>query len=420
MRKIFHGFYEPTKKELEKIWKTGLLVPDTNVLLHLFRFMPARRAEVLAAFKSFGDRLWLPHQAGAEFQADWRDADSTNRAAYQKLKDELLKKRNEVEGAIGAFSRFDPWPQGSSMDEIGKFFERLTVEVEVAVRQLPDALSVFKDVTNIFDGKVGNQPADIEQRRKEALRRFEAKIPPGYKDKGRPGDYLIWAEMKDKAKAAQLPVIFVTDDNKEDWWARHDGKTFGPRPELRHEFFDTTGQFFHVYSPSRFLAFVSSENEELVSKETVKEMERVQETREAGGSHKQSTLFRHSEMLNIVTVLAMRSAISEEEIIKIAMKITNVSGRISDEKSLRLAGDGNLDDFDFNSLKNHLEKLSAEAHQIFYNKNEDDTEKVNTWHAFLKLLDCFSRREYWEQIPKLMDVIRSNRDANDLYRRKRG
>ncbi|RUX35873.1 hypothetical protein EOA22_16835 [Mesorhizobium sp. M7A.F.Ca.US.014.04.1.1] len=359
----------------------------------------------------------MPHQAGAEFQADGRDADSTNRAAYQKLKDELLKKRNEVEGAIGAFSRFDPWPQGSSMDEIGKFFERLTLEVETAVKQLPEALSVFKDVTDIFDGKVGKQPVDIEQRRKEALRRFDAKIPPGYKDKGRPGDYLIWAEMKDKAKSAQLPVLFVTDDNKEDWWARHDGKTLGPRPELRHEFFEATGQLFYAYSPSRFLAFVSSEDEELVSKETVKEMERVQETREIP---RRSILFRHSEMLNLVTVLALHTAKSEDEIIKTAMKITKVSGRISEEQSLRRTGDGNLDDWEFNSLEEHLEKLSIEAQSIFQNKNKDDPEKINTWYAFSKLIDCFSYSEYWDQIPKLMDAIKSNRGINEVFRKKEG
>lgn len=303
------------------------------------------------------------------------------------------------------------------MDEIGKFFERLTLEVETAVKQLPEALSVFKDVTDIFDGKVGKQPVDIEQRRKEALRRFDAKIPPGYKDKGRPGDYLIWAEMKDKAKSAQLPVLFVTDDNKEDWWARHDGKTLGPRPELRHEFFEATGQLFYAYSPSRFLAFVSSEDEELVSKETVKEMERVQETREIP---RRSILFRHSEMLNLVTVLALHTAKSEDEIIKTAMKITKVSGRISEEQSLRRTGDGNLDDWEFNSLEEHLEKLSIEAQSIFQNKNKDDPEKINTWYAFSKLIDCFSYSEYWDQIPKLMDAIKSNRGINEVFRKKEG
>ncbi|WP_353843445.1 PIN-like domain-containing protein [Mesorhizobium sp.] len=84
MRKLFHGYYEPTEKEFEKIWSDGLLVPDTNVLLHLFRFMPERRAEILAAFKSFGDRLWLPYQVASEFHAGWRSADSGNRAAYAK------------------------------------------------------------------------------------------------------------------------------------------------------------------------------------------------------------------------------------------------------------------------------------------------------------------------------------------------
>ncbi|WP_206617723.1 hypothetical protein, partial [Mesorhizobium sp. M7A.F.Ca.AU.001.01.1.1] len=191
----------------------------------------------------------------------------------------------------------------------------------------------------------------------------------------------------------------------------------GPMPELRHEFFEATGQLFYAYSPSRFLAFVSSEDEELVSKETVKEMERVQETREIP---RRSILFRHSEMLNLVTVLALHTAKSEDEIIKTAMKITKVSGRISEEQSLRRTGDGNLDDWEFNSLEEHLEKLSIEAQSIFQNKNKDDPEKINTWYAFSKLIDCFSYSEYWDQIPKLMDAIKSNRGINEVFRKKEG
>ncbi|WP_206524535.1 hypothetical protein, partial [Mesorhizobium sp. M7A.F.Ca.CA.002.10.1.1] len=124
--------------------------------------------------------------------------------------------------------------------------------------------------------------------------------------------------------------------------------------------------------------------------------------------------------LNLVTVLALHTAKSEDEIIKTAMKITKVSGRISEEQSLRRTGDGNLDDWEFNSLEEHLEKLSIEAQSIFQNKNKDDPEKINTWYAFSKLIDCFSYSEYWDQIPKLMDAIKSNRGINEVFRKKEG
>lgn len=144
MRKIFHGYYEPTPKEFEKLWSEGLLVPDNNVLMHLFRFMPKQRAEVLAAFRSFGDRLWLPHQVAKEFHDGWRSADNSNRGAYCKLKDELAKKKGEIDNLIRAFSRFDPWPEGASMNKINEFFDNLSKDVDAATANLPDATEVSK------------------------------------------------------------------------------------------------------------------------------------------------------------------------------------------------------------------------------------------------------------------------------------
>nr|WP_287324082.1 PIN-like domain-containing protein [Mesorhizobium sp.] len=355
---MFHGYYEPTPEEFEKIWSAGLLVPDTNVLLHLFRFMPARRAEVLAAFESFGNRLWLPYQVAAEFQADWREADSGNRAAYEKLKDDLAKKRQDLEAAIGAFSRFDPWPKGSSMEDIGKFFDRLIAEVDRAVTQLPEALTVFNEVTVIFDGKVGDQPNDIELRRKEAQRRYEEKIPPGYKDKGRAGDYLIWAEMRDKAKVSQLPMLFVTDDSKEDWWARHSGRTLGPRPELRHEFFNDTGQLFYAYSPARFLSFVSTRDRNLVSIETVQEMERVQD---AQSSEIPPASGRRNAMFYIATRLSTIAHIDPEEIISLAKNIAKVNSEVRTEFNLRKHDRAELTDREFDDLEQQLDILSEDA-----------------------------------------------------------
>ncbi|ESY24383.1 MULTISPECIES: PIN-like domain-containing protein [unclassified Mesorhizobium] len=275
MRKTFHGFYEPTAAEFEKIWSEGLLVPDTNVLLHLFRFMPKQRAEVLAAFQSFGQRLWLPHQVGQEFQLNWRSADSSNRGEYRKLKDKLATKKGEVESLVSAFSRYDPWPAGSGMKNIGGFFDHLAKEVDDAVGELPDAQGVFAAVTDLFEGKVADQPKDIEGRAKEGTRRAAAEIPPGYMDK-RPGDYLIWAEMKQKAKSTNAPILFITDDAKEDWWLIQSGKTVGPRPELRQEFFAETGQLFYSYAPARFLALVADRTKNIVSPETVKEMRRAE------------------------------------------------------------------------------------------------------------------------------------------------
>ena len=382
MRKIFHGYYPPTTKEFEELWSKGLLVPDTNVLLHLVRFMPKQREEVLAAFKSFGARLWLPHQVAKEFQEGWRSADSSNRGAYSKLKDDLAKKKVELEALIKGFSRFDPWPAGSPMSHIGEFFEQLSGEVDIATGKLPEADTVFAAVTDLFDGKVADCPnsKDIDARVKEAERRIQAKIPPGYMDK-RPGDYLIWAEMKEKAKAAKLPILFVTDDVKEDWWLEQSGKTIGPRPELRQEFASETGQMFYAYPPARFLAMLADRTKNLVSPETVKEMERVEEQpRSPQLTPWGDRLFR----------LARETGVEPVEIQVIAQRIASATAQIElTENSVNRGGPGAA------WLRDELIRWVNQA-QSLLSHGEVKPEIFATssdWAEFVRLVDYLTDEE---------------------------
>ncbi|RWC34654.1 MAG: hypothetical protein EOS70_13805 [Mesorhizobium sp.] len=316
MRKVFHGYYPPADEEIEKLWSHGILVPDTNVLKHLFRFMPKQRAEVLAAFSSFGERLWLPYQVGKEFQQGWRSADTSNRNSYQKLKADLEKKRNEVESLVLAFNRYEAWAPRSSMHQIGKFFDGLSQEVDTAMKGLPENPdNVFLAVTKLFEGRVGEKPKDIDVRIKEAERRKREKIPPGYMDDG-PGDYLIWAEIKEKAKAAKAPILFVTDDNKEDWWLKHSGKTIGPRPELRHEFFGETGEPFYAYAPDRFLSLLADRNKTKVSPETIDGMKRAAQSVDSS-----SELDSNSELLRDFLAMAERLGIKDGELLHLATQL---------------------------------------------------------------------------------------------------
>jgi PIN domain-containing protein len=60
-----------------------------------------------------------------------------------------------------------------------------------------------------------------------------------------------------KAKAEKRPIIFISDDAKEDWWWIHKGRKLGPRPELVEEFMAESDQDFHIYEFSQFLRFAA-------------------------------------------------------------------------------------------------------------------------------------------------------------------
>jgi len=93
--------------------------------------------------------------------------------------------------------------------------------------------------------------------------RYEKKVPPGYADnqkKGKGneiyGDLVIWMEIIQYAKKENKDIIFITSDNKEDWFDKCNGKTIGPRSELRMEFKEETGKMYYAYSLHSFLNYI--------------------------------------------------------------------------------------------------------------------------------------------------------------------
>ena len=61
----------------------------------------------------------------------------------------------------------------------------------------------------------------------------------------------------DFAKKEQKPIIFTTDDRKEDWWNKHKGKTIGPRPELIQEMISKTGMMIYLYQTDQFMSYAA-------------------------------------------------------------------------------------------------------------------------------------------------------------------
>ncbi len=70
-------------------------------------------------------------------------------------------------------------------------------------------------------------------------------------------DYLIWQQIIDHIKEVQKPLIFVTSEQKEDWWDKASGQIIGPLYELLKEFYEATGQRFLLYKTDRFLEFAN-------------------------------------------------------------------------------------------------------------------------------------------------------------------
>ena len=72
-----------------------------------------------------------------------------------------------------------------------------------------------------------------------------------------------------EAKERKLPVVFITDDTKEDWYQKYNGRTLGARRELREEMMSQAGVPLFIMTTETFLHHAGKYLNAEVSQETV-------------------------------------------------------------------------------------------------------------------------------------------------------
>lgn len=284
MRKHFPGHFRPNQQEFDELWNTALIVPDSNILLHILRYGEGTRKQVLDILRAFNARVWIPHQVGFEFLNRWRDVDAGNRAAYDGLKKELKAKGTDLAAKFRKFGRHQIIDPEKEIQKIDTFIESLCEDLDEAAGKHPtihEAQSLVEEIADIINDSIGPPGTDEQAQRwaKEAEKRYAKRTPPGYMDVRKNGDekygdFFLWEQMIAHAKETSLPVIFVSDDRKEDWVHSYKGEDIGPRPELVNEFFSRTGQRFYSYSFKSFLMHAQNYVQVNVSSESMQEIER--------------------------------------------------------------------------------------------------------------------------------------------------
>lgn len=264
MGEQFHQYYVPGDDALENAIKSGMVVPDTNVLLSLYRFQPVARENLFQALEKVADRLWAPHQVGFEFNERRLDVMRDQETYFSKTQKDLDDMANTLQGRVRNFRAQIALSQKSVEeieDGITLLRDLLTEAIKKAEADNEVRLSnhasddILARVLGMFpDGRMGDpmEPGEYEAVIKEAERRKQSKIPPGFMDKG-PGDYLVWRQIMNEAKERKLPVVLVTDDRKEDWYWIYGGKTLGARRELRKELMDEAGVPLFIMTTDTFL-----------------------------------------------------------------------------------------------------------------------------------------------------------------------
>jgi predicted nucleic acid-binding protein len=272
------AYRTPSKADYERLFASGIIVLDTNVLLNLYRSNERTRKDTFTVLSKVKEHLWIPHQVLSEF---WRNRDLPSVRNHHK------SKARDACSALDKTSRamkdaLDRWLKDVHLindDQANKRVNAARESVTKTLAQLKefiesqaqkDALEgtastltdpILQSLEPLLEGRVGSAFTEEEYTKAlaEAARRANEKIPPGYEDTAKDperaaGDYLVWAQLLNEAEQRRQDVLLVTGDVKEDWWESLDGRGLArPRTELRVELRRRAGVDLYMMTPSQLL-----------------------------------------------------------------------------------------------------------------------------------------------------------------------
>lgn len=289
MNKLFKEHYNSSDEEFKQLWSSGLIILDTNILLNFYRYSDSTINDFTNVLNKLRERLWLPFQVASEFHKDRLDVIIQQIKVYR----EAILSIRSLEGEFLNKNR-NPFLSEGLLVDFSNVLRSASSEMETKCQKYEDRLTnddIMMKVSSIFDGRVGNMYSQEKTKEIETLglKRYNDKIPPGYEDKNKSnnkyGDLIIWMQIIDKAKEVKKPVIFITDDTKDDWWLIRNGKKISARPELKKEFYDNVDQLFHLYRPFVFLEHADEQLKMDIERKTIDEVKDLESIRIEGNSN---------------------------------------------------------------------------------------------------------------------------------------
>jgi hypothetical protein len=346
VRAQFQHYYQPTSEEFERIWKDALVVPDASLLLNMYRYSVATRDELVQALKRLRPQLWLPHQAGEEFHRNRLNVIEQRQKVIADARKSVEDARRTVQELYRSPVREPP----AARAELDKAWQAISSYLDAREQEAPRLTTalgedpIWSIVSKLFEGRVGS-PFDrdmADELYAQGRTRYSQGVPPGYSDEKKPepdryGDYILWRQMIEQAKSTSKPIIFVTADEKTDWWLEIQGRTMGPLPALCKEMMAEAGQMFYMYRPDRFLEIYLKYSKQVVDAAALDELRHTESDRSAPDGDEA----RGEAVMNLFAALAMLTSKepNRRELLSEWRSVLARRRRLLSEQSARLTGE---------------------------------------------------------------------------------
>ncbi|MFJ5964648.1 PIN-like domain-containing protein [Bacillus sp. NPDC093026] len=439
MRQQFREFY--FNKDNEDIWEESIIVLDTNVLLNLYRYTKETSDQILSLLQKYEKNLWMPHQVALEYHYNRKSVIVEQSGSYKKVCDTFNevpdKIRNMLNQDLSNFKKrhkedvdsFIKIIKDITKEQINKLKDRNDSELDLTKED-----TIKNKITDLFLHKVGKpyEESKLKDLENEADARLKNKIPPGYKDydkkkgnkfhngvviQNKYGDLILWKQLLDFAGENEVNIIFLTDEQKEDWWYDINNQIIGPRIELLNEFTHVTNKEFHMFSSIGFVERHSSYfNETAVSevREVTKEYTNIEKLAFLNNqfADKQSEAMRLKEkgikMMNLFSDLEHKSLFEARYNVKTNEEIYEIiseSLHTKIEKSSFLSFCYWFKDYDFTFDE------FEEGYERFYAKVKNEF----TMYIADKIMNILYRLNIVETDPANNSCINMNELRNVVY-----
>jgi uncharacterized protein YegP (UPF0339 family) len=286
----FNSFFRISGQDEKELWQKAVFVFDTSSILEMYYYSEQSRQQVFnTLFPAFKDRLWITDHTNYEYLKNRELVIKKSFSEkYSKLKKDRLKSiesditsiNNSLKEVTNRTKNKDIHPFlnqsifdnfSKSVDLIKKEFESFQIKFneevdkrEKELKKLETQDDVYESVVEHFKITEGYDFPSIESIINKSAIRFENNIPPGFKDAQggnkkdgiqRFGDLIIWNQVIELANKLGRPIVFITNDTKEDWWDIEKEGREKPKPkeDLILEFKLKTKKQFWAYSFSQFL-----------------------------------------------------------------------------------------------------------------------------------------------------------------------